>query len=111
DLPKGVELAGIARYEDGTPAHGLELELQSDRAVFAGVELSSYRWRSLDLDGRARTFTAQDGSFRFDGLPPDWSGELILPEGAPGSVIGSSDESRRFLRLDAPRAGVGLELR
>ncbi len=112
-VPEGATLSGWLT-EDGDPPRApvaLSLaprqdsfeslrDVTTERLAEAGVRLGS---RELE--------TSEDGSFRFDGLPHDWSGQLRLPtthrllEAPPRTKAAWED---RALAIDAPEDGLSL---
>jgi len=113
-LPQGGELSGRLVLKGDAPFPRIDLRLTPDTApvglaeaglaVFEALELVEYGVRKLLV---ARTTPSADGSFRFRGLEPGWSGLLVLP--AELVFVDDSQPTRSSSRV-CTRAATGLEL-
>ncbi|MCZ6597645.1 MAG: carboxypeptidase-like regulatory domain-containing protein, partial [Planctomycetota bacterium] len=114
-LPAGAVVAGWVLIHGAPPSETIQLRLwpEDDEAL---EELPRLVRRALNVSKtRISTKTAEDGTFRFAGLDPGWSGSLGWSDGyrlEPEEGEGSN--ARPFggfsLELDAPREGIELRL-
>ena len=78
ELPAGAILGGTLLVDGAAPEEPIPLFLRSDRPLLGpGLRERLATHASFELDARGRS--GPGGAFAFDGLPPDWSGTLVLP--------------------------------
>ncbi len=77
-LPRGEALSGLVVVDGAPPGEELPLELRSRRRLLPGVprEVLVAAAVAPMATGTLTGSCAADGSFRFAGLPADWSGSL-----------------------------------
>jgi hypothetical protein len=113
-LLAGHSLEGRLLEDGAPPASPIRLSLRSNRGPFDGLpeELGALARQHFELPRMAEIFTDTLGGFRFEGLAPDWSGELWLPsthwflEAPEDAALGASND--KTLLLPAPRKGLVL---
>ena len=82
-LRPGAVLSGLIVVDGGQPDERIPLTLFADSSYLSFKKELGASTKQLKIDryapNRAYAQTEPDGSFRFDGLPADWSGSLWLP--------------------------------
>lgn len=110
--PEGAEVSGFARIDGAPPPTRAPLALRGDRLAAALAGLPPKVRAALGAPAvepsHLTVVAAADGAFRFRGLPPDWSGELLALE--PYEALEPTADLRG-VRLERPTAGLTFALR
>ena len=115
-LRPGAAVSGWILVDGGTPWERIPLLLRSDLGYVRAEDELGVGAQEAGLDrGRHRVAKARaemDGSFRFDGLPPDWAGVLELPADyrLSDQTLVRWDFRTNGLNLDGPAEGLRVEV-
>ena len=85
---------------------GLRLRLDCDVRLWGDHTISRAVLERFDNPETIVMETEEDGSFRFQNLPADWSGKIWLPEGVCVNGASRRDEAGQHVYFREPRQGA-----
>jgi hypothetical protein len=114
-LSRGYMVAGVLVVRSQEDPGRIHLKLRSDIPYVLEHQLRE-RALAMDavslVDNSVHTLSAPDGRFHFEGLPPEWAGELEVPETFrfAGELMDARSDRYNVLRLNRAEGGLYLEL-